>query len=134
MLLSRISEGAADEIRLKAMLTTGAAVASVAASNAAAATAATATTIAAAIPAAAPAGGTGAAAGGWDTAANRDAAITTINDLRTYAVEQKADFGAIVADVADIRTKYAAAVTLANETKAQLNALIAELQNRKIIA
>ena len=98
------------------------------------AAAATATTIAAAIPAAAPAGGTGAAAGAWDTEANRDAAITTINDLRAYAVEQKADFDKIVTDVADIRTKYGAAVTLANETKAQLNALIAELQNRKIIA
>lgn len=35
------------------------------------------------IPPAAPAGGTGAAAGGWDTAANRNLAITTINDLRT---------------------------------------------------
>ena len=33
--------------------------------------------------AAAPAGGTGTAAGGWDTAANRDTAITTINDIRT---------------------------------------------------
>ena len=29
----------------------------------------------------APAGGTGAAAGGWDTAANRDAAIATINAI-----------------------------------------------------
>lgn len=28
----------------------------------------------------APAGGTGAAAGGWDTAANRDLAIAAIND------------------------------------------------------
>ena len=32
---------------------------------------------------AAPAGGTGTAAGGWDTAANRDAAIATINNLKT---------------------------------------------------
>lgn len=32
---------------------------------------------------AAPAGGTGAAAGGWDTAANRDLAITAINAIRT---------------------------------------------------
>lgn len=93
----------------------------------------TATTIAAAIPAAAPAGGTGATAGAWDTAANRDAAITTINDLRAYAVEQKADFNAAIADIADIRTKYGAAVTLANETKAQLNALLVELRNRRII-
>lgn len=31
----------------------------------------------------APAGGVGAAAGGWDTAANRDAAIATINNNHT---------------------------------------------------
>lgn len=30
----------------------------------------------------APAGGTGTAAGAWDTAANRDAAIATINNLK----------------------------------------------------
>lgn len=36
---------------------------------------------------AAPAGGTGTAAGGWDTAANRDAAIATINNLRTRVTE-----------------------------------------------
>lgn len=90
MLLERISEGSADEDRIKAMLTTGAAVA----------------TVAAAVPAAAPAGGTGAAAGAWDTAANRDAAIVTINDCRT----------------------------LLSETKTQLNALLAELRSRKIIA
>ena len=33
--------------------------------------------------AAAPAGGTGTAAGGWDTAINRDTAITLINNLKT---------------------------------------------------
>ena len=134
MLLTRIAEGHADELRLKEIFTTGAAVASVAAADSANAADATTTKIAAAIPAAAPAGGTGAAAGAWDTEANRDAAITTINDLRTYAVEQKADFDKLVDDVADVRTKYAAAVTLANEVKAQLNALLAELRNRKIIA
>lgn len=37
----------------------------------------------AAAAAAAPAGGTGTAAGGWDTAANRDTAIACINNLRT---------------------------------------------------
>ena len=41
-------------------------------------------------PAAAPAGGTGTAAGGWDTAANRDAAIATINGLRTAFADMKA--------------------------------------------
>lgn len=40
--------------------------------------------------AAAPAGGTGAAAGGWDTAPNRDAAIATINNLRTRVNELEA--------------------------------------------
>lgn len=45
------------------------------------------TSASAAIPAAAPAGGTGASAGGWDTAANRDAAIATINGLRTAVSE-----------------------------------------------
>ncbi len=133
----------------------------IAAAVPAAVAAATATTIAAAIPAAAPAGGTGAAAGAWDTAANRDAAITTINDLRAYAVEQKADFDAVIADIADIRTKvndirthavemdlnyeallvdvadirakYAAVVTLANENKTKLNALFAALRENKVI-
>ena len=89
MLLDRISEGTADELRIKEMLTTGAAVASVATAT----------------PSAAPAGGVGAAAGGWDTAANRDAAIATINSLRT----------------------------MTDETKSQVNALLAELRNRKII-
>lgn len=84
------------------------------------AAAATSTVIAAAIPAAAPAGGVGTAAGGWDTAANRDLAIVTINDLRTYAIEQKADFDAMVADVADIRS--------------QLNSVLTSLRNIKVIA
>lgn len=35
----------------------------------------------------APAGGTGTAAGAWDTAGNRDAAITLINNLRTRVGE-----------------------------------------------
>ncbi len=63
----------------------------------------TATSIAAAVPAAAPAGGTGAAAGGWDTAGNRDSAITTINDLRTWAIEMDLDYEALFVDVADIK-------------------------------
>ncbi len=91
------------------------------------AAAATATTIAAAIPAAAPAGGVGAAAGAWDTAANRDAAITTINDLRAYAVEQKADFDAAVADIADIRTKYNSLRAYGVEQKANFDKLHADV-------
>lgn len=38
------------------------------------------------IGAAAPAGGTGTAAGGWDTAANRNAAITLLNNIRTALI------------------------------------------------
>lgn len=37
--------------------------------------------------AAAPAGGTGATAGAYDTAANRDAAIALVNNLRTRVLE-----------------------------------------------
>lgn len=40
-----------------------------------------------AVAAAAPAGGVGAAAGGWDTAANRDIAIATINAMRTCLID-----------------------------------------------
>lgn len=50
-----------------------------------------------AIPAAAPAGGTGAAAGGWDTAVNRDAAITTINGLRTNVTNLQTAFNDLLA-------------------------------------
>lgn len=39
--------------------------------------------------AAAPAGGTGTAAGGWATAANRDAAIAQINNLRTRVTQME---------------------------------------------
>ncbi len=52
---------------------------------------------AAVIPAAAPAGGTGAAAGGWDTAGNRDAAIVTINALVTAVTSLKTDYNALLA-------------------------------------
>lgn len=45
--------------------------------------------------AAAPAGGTGTAAGGWDTAANRDAAIATINNLRTRVNQLEAALQAL---------------------------------------
>jgi len=41
-------------------------------------------------PAAAPAGGTGAAAGAWSTEEDRDAAIATINALRTRVAEVEA--------------------------------------------
>lgn len=41
-------------------------------------------------PSAAPAGGTGATAGAYDTAANRNAMIVTINDTRTRVGEVEA--------------------------------------------
>lgn len=37
----------------------------------------------AAVAGSVPAGGTGAAAGGWDTATNRDTAIATITEIKT---------------------------------------------------
>lgn len=89
MLIERISESDAEAVRLKAIWSTGAAVSS----------------SVAAVPSAAPAGGVGAAAGGWDTAGNRDLAIATINGSRTLIIE----------------------------LQAQLNALLVELRNRKII-
>lgn len=51
------------------------------------------------ITAVAPAGGTGAAAGGWDTAGHRDTAITTINELKTLAESLKTQIIALGADV-----------------------------------
>lgn len=79
----------------------------------------TATAIAAAVPAAAPAGGTGATAGAYDTAVNRDAMITTVNDLRTHAIEIDLDYEAMLVDVAAIRTK--------------LNDLLAKLRTAGIV-
>jgi hypothetical protein len=52
----------------------------------------------------APAGGTGAAAGGWDTAGHRDTAITTINQLRADVIALRATLLATQADVAACRT------------------------------
>lgn len=75
---------------------------------------ASAVAIAAALPAAAPAGGTGDVAGAWDTAANRDKAIDTINGLRTLANELKTDVGTLVTDV--------------NAIKDQLNDLLAKMR------
>lgn len=75
----------------------------------------TATSIAAPVPAAAPAGGTGATAGAYDTAANRDAAITTINDLRTHAIEMDLDYEALLVDVTALRTKIVAILDVLEE-------------------
>lgn len=60
-----------------------------------------------------PAGGTGATAGAYDTAANRDILIAT---------------------VAEMKVTVNALVTLANSNKAQINALLAELQSKGTLA
>lgn len=80
----------------------------------------TSSVISTATPAAAPAGNVGAAAGGWDTAASRDAAIVTINGLRDIAVEVKTDHDTLLTDVNALRTT--------------LNALLAKLRTHGIIA
>lgn len=80
---------------------------------------ATATAIAAAVPAAAPAGGTGATEGAYDTAANRDLAITTINGLRTHAVEMDLDYEALLVDV--------------NALRVTVNALLAKFRTAGIV-
>ncbi len=48
-----------------------------------------------ATPADAPAGGTGAAAGAWDTAPHRDAAIATINALVDIVAELKLEIASL---------------------------------------
>lgn len=104
-----------------------------AAATAADAAAATATSIAAAMPAAAPAGGTGATAGAYDTAANRDAAIVTINDLRTHAIEMDLDYEAILVDVADIRTQFNAVRVDLDDLKRLVNSVIDDLQSLGLV-
>ncbi len=64
------------------------------------------------IVAEAPLGGVGASAGAWDTAANRDAAITTINNTRTRAAQ---------------------AITIANNTRTRLTELEARLRDLGLI-
>ena len=48
---------------------------------------------------AAPAGGAGAAAGGWDTAANRDLAITSINAARDDIADVKQLVNSVIDDL-----------------------------------
>ena len=52
---------------------------------------------------AAPAGGTGATAGAYDTAANRDLAITSINDARTDIAAQKVELDKLIVEYALLR-------------------------------
>jgi propanediol dehydratase small subunit len=54
-----------------------------------------------AVPAAAPAGGTGATAGAYDTAVNRDAAIATINGLRLDVIELQAVVNGLIDKLQD---------------------------------
>jgi hypothetical protein len=69
-----ISEGQDEQDRIKQILSK--------AGSLTASLTATPTTVAA-VAGAVPAGGTGAAAGAWDTSANRDTAITTITEIKT---------------------------------------------------
>lgn len=89
MLVERLAQSDADAIKLKKIFSPNTTITN---SNASA-------------PTAAPVGGTGTTAGAWDTATSRDAAIATINGLRTLSLE--------------LQTK--------------LNALQDELRNRQII-
>jgi hypothetical protein len=50
------------------------------------------------ITAVAQVGGTGAAAGGWDTAVNRDTSIAAINETKVLAEEEKVAMNALIAD------------------------------------
>lgn len=59
---------------------------------------------AAAVTGLVPAGGTGAAAGGWATAGDRDTAIATITELKTK-------LNAVVADNVTLRSELAALIT-----------------------
>jgi len=47
------------------------------------------------VPSDAPAGGTGANAGGWKDSTDRDAAIATINGIRTCVIEIKAEIASL---------------------------------------
>lgn len=62
MITAIVGEGATEEARIRALLTTGAAVAAVAGAT--------------------PAGGTGATEGAYDTAANRNILIATVAELK----------------------------------------------------
>ena len=84
----------------------------------AAATASHPTAPAALTQVAAPAGGTGATAGAYDSAANRDLAIVSINAARTDVIALRAEvalyeieISALIVDVADIRTQFSALLT-----------------------
>jgi hypothetical protein len=58
----------------------------------------------------APAGGTGANAGGWDTAANRNIAITTINEIKTLQEAMVVEHAALIADVLALKKVFTALI------------------------
>jgi hypothetical protein len=84
----------------------------------AAATASNPTAPAALTQLAAPAGGTGATAGAYDSAANRDLAIASINAVRTDLIAARVEIAtyevaisALIVDVASVRTQLSALLT-----------------------
>lgn len=54
-----------------------------------------------------PAGGVGAAAGGWDTAGNRDLAIASITAIRTDLAATRTQVAALVVDITALRATLA---------------------------
>ena len=81
--------------------------------------AATVAAVSASITTACPAGGTGAAAGGWDTAGHRDTSITTATENRLLALSLKTQINALRADLAALY--------------ADTNSLIDDLQDMGIV-
>ena len=88
----------------------------------------------------APAGGTGAAAGGWDTAGHRDTAIALINSLKvqaniliTEATELKAKAAVERTELTELKLDIGTLSTTAVETKTQLNALLVALRTAGIV-
>jgi hypothetical protein len=72
----------------------------------------TAVTPAAVAAVAAPAGGVGTAAGGWDTEANRNLAIATINTLRTDLIATRAEVAKLVTDITALKATVTNVATL----------------------
>lgn len=80
---------------------------------------ATVAAVSATITAPAPAGGTGTAAGAYDSAANRNTAITTMQENRLLALSLKTQINALRADVAAL--------------VADTNALIVDLRDAGVV-
>lgn len=80
-----------------------------------------------------PAGGTGTAAGGYDTAANRDLMITSITNLITDVADIRTQFNALLTE---LKTEGAVAqlITDVADLRTQFNALMKELRAEGTIA